>query len=314
MSIEIGHTIGSFVEAVIRWAAVGSSRRTNSFVTFGSNAQGPGGMRATATRCWHCAAPNITVPSSRYSSGISSGHGKRKNCRMLPLSTLYDAEHGGMGRAPKFPKPLMLSYLLRYWKRTGDSNALEMVEHTLQAIRRGGIYDHVGFGFHRYATDEVWLLPHFEKMLYNQALLLMVYTEAYQATGKALYAQTAHEIATYVLRDMTAPEGGFYSAEDADSEGEEGVFYLWTTAEVEQILGVEEAALFNDIYTLMPGGNFDDGKTVKQNIPHLTEDMAAAAQRLRIPEATLRQRLEASRKQLFAVRKSGFIRSKMTRF
>lgn len=219
------------------------------------------------------------------------------------LSTLYDAEHGGMGRAPKFPKPLMLSYLLRYWKRTGDPKALEMVEHTLQAIRRGGIYDHVGFGFHRYATDEIWLLPHFEKMLYNQALLLMVYTEAYQVTGKALYAQTAQEIATYVRHDMTAPEGGFYSAEDADSEGEEGIFYLWTTAEVEQILGAEAAALFKDVYTLMPGGNFDDGKTVKQNIPHLTESMAEAAKRLQMPEAALRQRLEASRKQLFAARK-----------
>ncbi len=225
------------------------------------------------------------------------------------LATLYDAEHGGIGQAPKFPKPLMLSYLLRYWKRTGDPNALEMVEHTLQAIRRGGIYDHVGFGFHRYATDNEWLLPHFEKMLYNQALLLMVYTEAHQATGKALYAQTAHEIATYVLRDMTAPEGGFYSAEDADSEGEEGIFYLWTTAEVEQILGAEAATLFADVYTLMPDGNFvahgqaQEGVPAKHNIPHLTEDLAEAAKRLQIPEAVLRQRLEASRQQLFAARK-----------
>ncbi len=219
------------------------------------------------------------------------------------LSTLYDAEHGGIGGAPKFPKPLMLSYLLRYWKRAGDASALEMVEHTLQAIRRGGIYDHVGFGFHRYATDEMWLLPHFEKMLYNQALLLMAYTEAYQATGKTFYAQTAREIATYVMRDMTASEGGFYSAEDADSEGEEGIFYLWTTAEVERILDAAAAALFKDVYTLMPEGNFDDGKTVNQNIPHLTEGLAEAAVRLNLPEAALRQRLEASRQQLFAARK-----------
>ncbi len=219
------------------------------------------------------------------------------------LSTLYDAEHGGMGQAPKFPKPMMLSYLLRYWKRTGDPHALKMVEHTLQAIRRGGIYDHVGFGFHRYATDNFWLLPHFEKMLYNQALLLMVYTEAYQATGKALYAETAREIATYVLRDMTSPEGGFYSAEDADSEGEEGIFYLWTTAEVEQLLGAEEAKLFTDVYHLMPKGNFDDGKTVNQNIPHLTSGWAEIAERLQLPEKGLRQRLERSRQQLFAARK-----------
>ncbi len=219
------------------------------------------------------------------------------------LSTLYDAENGGMGRAPKFPKPLMLNYLLRYWKRTGDPKALDMVEHTLQSIRRGGIYDHVGFGFHRYATDEVWLLPHFEKMLYNQALLLMAYTEIYQATGHARYAQTAEEIATYVLRDMTSPKGGLYSAKDADSEGEEGIFYLWTTAEVEQILGAEAAGLFNDVYTLMPKRNFDDGKTVNQNIPHLTEDISEAAKRLQISEETLRKQLEASRKKLFAVRK-----------
>ena len=222
------------------------------------------------------------------------------------LATLYDAKNGGIGPAPKFPKPLMLGYLLRYWKRTGDPNALEIVERTLQAIRRGGIYDHIGFGFHRYATDEVWLLPHFEKMLYNQALLLMVYAEAYQATESALYAQTAHEIAGYVLRDMTSPEGGFYSAEDADSEGEEGIFYLWTTAEVEQILGAAEAALFNEVYGLKPEGNFtpERGEAAQQNIPHLTADLAATAKRLQLPEADLRQRLEASRKRLFAVRKT----------
>lgn len=219
------------------------------------------------------------------------------------LSMLYDAEHGGMGKAPKFPKPLMLSYLLRYWKRTGDPNALEMVEHTLQAIRRGGIYDHVGFGFHRYATDNFWLLPHFEKMLYNQALLLMVYTEAYQSTGKSFYAETAREIATYVLRDMTGPEGGFYSAEDADSEGEEGIFYLWTTAEVEKVLGAKEAKLFKDVYHLMPDGNFQDGKTQNQNIPHLTSGWSDIAERLKLSEEALRQRLERSRERLFAVRK-----------
>ncbi len=198
------------------------------------------------------------------------------------LSALYDTEHGGIGSAPKFPKPLMLGFLLRYWKRTGDAKALAMVEHTLQAIRRGGICDHIGFGFRRYSTDAQWFLPHFEKMLYNQALLLMLFTEAYQTTGKALYAQTAREIATYVRRDMTALTGGFYSAEDADSEGEEGRFYLWTAEEVRSVLGKEEAALFLDVFRMTVEGNVHDGKSQQQNIPHLTTDLATTAARLKM--------------------------------
>ncbi len=220
------------------------------------------------------------------------------------LAQLYDATHGGFGMAPKFPKPLMLSFLLRYWKRTGEPKALAMVEHTLRAMRRGGIYDHVGFGFHRYATDAEWLVPHFEKMLYNQALLLMLYTEAYQATQKALYAQTAREIATYVLRDMTAPEGGFYSAEDADSEGEEGTFYLWTAEQIRSVLGEDEAALFIQVFNLAPGEDGKPGVVQKHNIPHLTEDFATIATRLQMSEEALRNRLEASRQRLIAVRKT----------
>jgi uncharacterized protein YyaL (SSP411 family) len=138
------------------------------------------------------------------------------------LSMRFDEQYGGFGSAPKFPTPHNLLFLLRYWRRSGDEGALEMVEKTLQEMRRGGIYDHVGFGFHRYSTDSRWLVPHFEKMLYDQALLAMAYTEAYQATGKKKYEETAREIFTYVLRDMMQPEGGFYSAEDADSEGVEG--------------------------------------------------------------------------------------------
>jgi len=138
------------------------------------------------------------------------------------LAERYDRQHGGFGGAPKFPSPQNLSFLLRYWKRYRKEEALGMVENTLQAMRRGGIYDHIGFGFHRYSTDHKWLVPHFEKMLYDQALLAMIYAEAYQATGKERYGQTVREIMTYVLRDMRAPEGGFYSAEDADSEGYDG--------------------------------------------------------------------------------------------
>ena len=135
------------------------------------------------------------------------------------LAQRFDTKHGGFSESPKFPTPHNLLFLLRYWKRTGDSKALVMVEKTLQEMHLGGVYDQVGFGFHRYSTDKEWLLPHFEKMLYDQAMVAMAYLEAYQATGKEVYGQTAREIFTYVLRDMTSPEGGFYSAEDVKEKG-----------------------------------------------------------------------------------------------
>lgn len=218
------------------------------------------------------------------------------------LQRLYDAQHGGIGGPPKFPKPLALGFLLRYWRRTGNAQALAMVETTLQHMRRGGIYDQVGFGFHRYATDAEWRLPHFEKMLYNQALLLILYSEAYQITGKALYAQTAHEIATYVRRDMTSPQGGFYAAEDADSDGEEGVFYLWTTAQIRRILGQHEADLYQQVFNLADGGNFPQGSLRQQNIPYLKQDLGDLAADLQMTEAALAQRLDALRQRLFAAR------------
>lgn len=147
----------------------------------------------------------------------------------------YDETHGGFGSAPKFPSPHNLIFLLRYWKRKTEPKALEMVEKTLTEMRRGGIYDHIGFGFARYSTDQQWLVPHFEKMLYDQAMLVMAYIETYLATKNQFYKNTAEEILEYVLRDMTHPEGGFYSAEDADSEGEEGKFYLWGTDELRNV-------------------------------------------------------------------------------
>ena len=221
------------------------------------------------------------------------------------LSSEFDPLHGGFGGAPKFPTPHQLTFLLRYFKRTGDPEALAMVETTLQAMRRGGVYDHVGFGFHRYSTDARWLVPHFEKMLYDQALLAIAHVETYQATGKAEYARTAREIFEYVLRDMTAPEGGFYSAEDADSEGEEGLFYLWTVAEVREILDEEDAHLFVQAYNLTAQGNFTEEASRQhtgRNIPHLTRSLADLAADQDMTEDALETKLDAARRQLFAVR------------
>ncbi|MBY9010503.1 MAG: thioredoxin domain-containing protein [Candidatus Lokiarchaeota archaeon] len=187
------------------------------------------------------------------------------------LSGRYDKKTGGFGTAPKFPTPHNLLFLLRFWRRTGDEEALKMVEKTLEAMRMGGIYDHIGFGFHRYSTDPNWLVPHFEKMLYDQALLTLVYLEAYQATGKDEYANTAKEVLTYILRDMTSSEGAFYSAEDADSEGEEGKFYVWSKDEITEILGVEEADVFSKLYNVDVNGNFLDEATrrkIGKNILH----------------------------------------------
>jgi len=188
------------------------------------------------------------------------------------LADRFDANHGGFGAAPKFPTSHTLIFLLRYWKRTGENSVLQMVEKTLKSMRRGGIYDHIGFGFHRYATDQRWLVPHFEKMLYDQALLAMAYTEAWQATKDPEYRRTAEEILTYVLRDLAAPGGGFYSAEDADSEGEEGTFYLWTADEINRVLPAAEAGLCGDLFNIEGDGNYhDEARHTKtgKNILHL---------------------------------------------
>jgi uncharacterized protein len=222
------------------------------------------------------------------------------------LSRSFDAQNGGFGTAPKFPTPHNLMFLLRYWKRFGDGHALDMVEKTLQAMRLGGIFDQVGFGFHRYSTDNRWLLPHFEKMLYDQALLSMAYIEAYQATGgKEAYEQTAREIFAYVLREMTSPEGGFYSAEDADSESEEGKFYLWTLGEVKRVLSPEEADLIATVFTMKKNGNFVDeatGKETGKNILLLKKPLAAITSDLAISLDELAQRLEGARTRLFEAR------------
>ncbi|HUH66350.1 MAG TPA: thioredoxin domain-containing protein, partial [Syntrophales bacterium] len=221
------------------------------------------------------------------------------------LAAIFDDEHGGFGQAPKFPAPHQLLFLLRYWKWHGEERALSMVIKTLRSMRCGGIYDHLGFGFHRYSTDRKWLVPHFEKMLYDQALLAMAYTEAYQATGEELFQRTACEIFTYVLRDMRARSGAFYSAEDADSEGVEGKFYLWTRDEIEGLLGPQEAELVAGVFGVEKEGNFIDpalGKKNGHNILHLARPSHELAQSLGISEDELRHRLQGVRLSLFAAR------------
>lgn len=211
------------------------------------------------------------------------------------LSIQFDTINAGFGNRPKFPTPHNLIFLLRYWKRTGDEKALEMVETTLQAMRKGGIYDHIGFGFHRYSTDSSWLVPHFEKMLYDQALIAIAYIEAYQATKKKLYKKSAEEIFTYILRDMTSKEGGFYSAEDADSEGEEGKFYVWSKEEIEKILNKEEFGLAIKIFNIEEAGNFLEeasGKKTGKNILHLSK----------VPDMELLENVKKIRLMLFNTR------------
>jgi hypothetical protein len=174
------------------------------------------------------------------------------------LESRFDSRHGGFGNAPKFPMPTLLFLLLRAWKREGDPELLGMVDWTLASMRAGGIYDQVGFGFHRYSTDRQWMVPHFEKMLYDQALLALAYVEAWQATGRDLHRRTAREVCAYVVRDLALPGGGFASAEDADSEGEEGRFYLWSEEEIRAVLGSEDAAAAAARYGVSAAGNLED--------------------------------------------------------
>jgi len=175
------------------------------------------------------------------------------------LASSFDDEFGGFGWAPKFPPSMRLQLLLRIARRTGEPVALEMAEKTLDHMARGGIYDHLGGGFHRYSTDERWLVPHFEKMLYDNASLAWTYLEAYQVSGKAMYSRVAREILDYVLKEMTHPGGGFYSAQDAGEVGEEGAFYVWHTSELREFLSPQEFALFEKVYGLSEPNNFEDG-------------------------------------------------------
>ncbi len=221
------------------------------------------------------------------------------------LSERYSEQYGGFGNSPKFPSPQNLMFLLRYWQSTEDEKALRMVVKTLESMQNGGIYDHIGFGFHRYSTDPYWLVPDFEKMLYDQAMLAMAYIEAYQATGNKRFGKTAKEIFTYVLRDMTDPKGGFYTAEDADSEGVEGKFYVWTVDEIRQVLKGEEADLIISVYNINKNGNFRDestGNNTGSNILHLEKTLTEVAFKNKMSLDNLKERVETARQKLFKVR------------
>lgn len=233
---------------------------------------------------------------------------------LLPESTLKVAfnlleknfsKNGGFGESQKFPQPNYLLFLLRYWKRTGNEDSLAMVEKTLESMGLGGIWDHLGFGFHRYSVDPHWLVPHFEKMLYDQALLVLVYCEAYQATGKQDYRETAEQILKYVLRDMTSPEGGFFSAEDAESEGVEGKFYQWKKEEIDRVLTPEESQIFNQIYQVNEKGNYTDeatGLLTGRNILHLKASLEVTARDMDLKVEELSARLLVIREKLLKAR------------
>ncbi len=214
------------------------------------------------------------------------------------MTRSFDRTHGGFLGAPKFPHPMDLRLLAHIWHRTGDAELLRMIEVTLDRMAAGGIYDQLGGGFHRYSVDERWLVPHFEKMLYDNGLLVPCYLEAYRITGNAEYARVAREICDYVLREMTDPQGGFHSTQDADSEGEEGKFFVWTPAEIEAVLGSAAAETFCHVYDVTPEGNFEQGHSIL-NRP---KTLAQCAQVLGRDADELGLELAASRARLLAAR------------
>ncbi len=263
---------------------------------------------------WETDKSNINDVTNRIVQSLSESGGSVKgepltldevNLAYKHLSQRFDEERGGFGKAPKFPSPHNLLLLLRYWKRTEDERALLMVEKTLTEMRKGGLFDQIGFGFHRYSTDSEWLLPHFEKMLYDQASLMMVYTEAYQITKKQEYANVVTEIFEYVTRDMLSPEGAFYSAENADSEGEEGKFYTWSYSEIQDVLSEEEFKVILHFYNIRKDGNFKDEATRREtglNIPHIKVTASKIADSLDVEQDALYTIIENARHKLFSRR------------
>jgi uncharacterized protein len=230
------------------------------------------------------------------------------------IASTYDATNGGFGGAPKFPRPVTLCFLLRYYARAGQRDALEMTLKTLRAMERGGIHDQLGGGFHRYSTGANWLVPHFEKMLYDQAQLAIVYTEAYQITHDRFYADTTRDILDFVLREMQQPRGGFASAEDADSsisagkqETSEGVFYIWSATEIDSVLSKQAAAIFEYAYGVEPGGNVPGPQDVRgelkgRNVLYGAHSTEETAKKFGLTVEQTAEKLTAGRRPLFEVR------------
>lgn len=225
----------------------------------------------------------------------------------------YDDRRGGFGDAPKFPRPVVYNFLLRYYARTGTRHALDMTLHTLREMAKGGMYDQLGGGFHRYSTDERWHVPHFEKMLYDQAQLVISYVEAFQITGEAQYANVARDVLEYVLRDMTSPDGAFYSAEDADSvidpahphEKGEGAYFIWSKDEIEKALGKERAEIFNFRYGVAENGNAlndPQGEFTGKNILFQAQTVQATAAMLKKDKASVETAIEESKAILLKLR------------
>ena len=256
---------------------------------------------------WDTRQEEITESADKMTQFLAGAKATSQQEKLTPamlestftfFARTFDKTNGGFGTAPKFPQPSNLSMLMTYWRRSGNQQALEMVTTTLDKMATGGIHDHLGGGFHRYSVDAVWLVPHFEKMLYDQALLSRAYLQAFQITDDEEYSQIARDIFDYILRDMTDSEGGFYSAEDADSEGKEGTFYLWTPKEINALLSKEQAKVFSDYYGVEEKGNFEEESTIL-SVKMTIDDLA---KKHNISTDMAKQLLEKSRRILFSTR------------
>jgi uncharacterized protein YyaL (SSP411 family) len=213
------------------------------------------------------------------------------------VARAYDADNGGLGQAPKFPNAGVYELFLRHYHHSHSERYLEMVTHTLTKMAQGGIYDHVGGGFHRYSVDAKWLVPHFEKMLYDNAQLVRIYAQAYTITKNPLFLNVVNESCDYLIREMLHPEGGFYSTQDADSEGEEGKFFVWTADEINRLIGEDAGAVFGRIYDVSEHGNFEE-----KNILHPILTVEQASKYFRKAPAEIESLIAQAKKQLFAER------------